>query len=231
VIGPHVEFRRWVPVFQQAAGFALLAAFSPTALLVAAIFLVSARPGRTVALYLAGGLLIVAVAGAVALVAMRAGGLSHAGQQQTRYGLRLGLGVVALIAASVIARRKPKLPDHARPRKPSLVSRMSARATPLSAFAAGVLVFGPGLTFIAAVQVVATANVGLAVTVGAMAMIVVLTVSFAWLPLVAYLIAPEATVGRLTAFNAWLRRHGRLVLSSAVAIIGIVLVIQGVVGL
>ncbi len=38
----------------EAAGFAVLAALSPTALLVSAVFLGSASPRRTVLLYLAG---------------------------------------------------------------------------------------------------------------------------------------------------------------------------------
>jgi hypothetical protein len=38
----------------EAAGFAFLAALSPTALLIAAIYLGSARPRRTVLCYLAG---------------------------------------------------------------------------------------------------------------------------------------------------------------------------------
>ncbi len=218
-------------MFGQAAGFALLAACSPTAMLVAAIFLVSARPGQMVALYLAGGVLVVTVAGTIALVAMRTGGLSEVGEREPRYGLRLGLGVVALIAAAVIALRKPRPPEPARQRKPGLVARMSAGPTPRRAFVVGLIVFGPGLTFIAAVQVVATARASLVATVAAMAMIVVLTVLFAWVPLAAYLIAPEATVRWLDALNAAIRRNSRVILTSAVAIIGVLLVIQGSAGL
>lgn len=213
-------------MFGQAAGFALLAACSPTAMLLAAIFLVSAQPGRMVALYLAGGVLVVTVAGTIALVAMRAGGLSQVGEDQPRYGLRLGLGVLALIAAAILALRKPGPARLAEQRKPGLVGRMSARPTPRSAFVVGLIVFGPGLTFIAAVQVVATANASLVATVAAMAMIVVLTVLCAWLPLVMYLAAPEATVRRLDALNAALGRHRRVILTSALAIIGVLLVIQ-----
>jgi hypothetical protein len=220
-----------VHVFGEAAGFALLAACSPTAMLIAAIYLVSAQPGRMVALYLAGGVIVVTVAGTIALVAMRAGGLSQAGEQQPRYDLRLGLGVIALIAAAVIALRKPKPAGPVKPKKPGLVGRMSERLTPRSAFIVGLIVFGPGLTFIAAVQVVATAKASLVATVGAMVMIVVLTVLCAWLPLVAYLINPESTIRRLDALNATLRRNGRVILISAVAIIGLLLVIQGSVGL
>jgi hypothetical protein len=218
-------------LFAQAAVLSLLAACSPVAMLIAAIYLVSAQPRRMAVLYLAGGVLVVTVVGTIALVAIRAGGLSRVSGQQPRYGLRLGLGVIALIAATVIALRTRRAAEPPRQRQPGLVTRMSARQTPLSAFVVGLIVFGPGLTFIAAVQVVATAQASLVTTVAAMTMIVVLTVLFAWLPLVAYLIAPEATVGRLAALNAALGRHGRVVLASALAVIGVLLVIQGSIGL
>lgn len=218
-------------MFEQAAGFALLAALSPTAMLMAAVFLVSARPGRLVPLFVAGGLLVVTVIGTGALLAMRAGGLSDVGQQHTRYGLRLALGVVAVAAAVVIARRRPGTPEQAKQKKPGVVARMSARPTPLTAFAVGVVIFGPGLTFIAAVQVVASANASPAATAGAMAMIVVLVTAFAWLPLVAYLFAPDATVRILSTANDQVRRNGKKILAAAVGTVGVLLIAQGIYGL
>ncbi len=218
-------------LFAQAAGLALIAAFYPPAMLMAAIYLGSERPGRTTVLYVLGGMLIVTVIGVIALIAIRAGGLSHVGQHQTRYGLRLGLGVVAVVAAVVLYRRKPKPPDPAKPKKPSLIERLSARPKPVTAFAVGVVMFGPSVTFIAAVQVVGTAKADVADTIGAMVMIIVLTVAFAWLPLVAYLIAPRRTVSALRAVDGWLKRHGRAVLTVAIGIVGILLVIQGITGL
>jgi MFS family permease len=221
-------------MFEEAAGLALVAGFYPPAMLIAAVYLVSARPGRMVVLYVTGGILMVTVIGTIVLVLIRAGGLSHFGQHQTRYGLRLGLGILALIAAVVIARRTPKPPDQAdpaKPKKPSLVARMSAEPKPLKAFVVGVLIFGPSLSFVAAVQVVATAKASLAATIGAMAMIIILTVMFAWAPLVAYLIAPDKTVRALRSFDDWLRRHGKVILVVATAVIGVALVIQGITGL
>jgi hypothetical protein len=47
----------------QAAGFAVLAALSPTALLITAIYLGSARPRTTALCYLAGAVLISTVMG------------------------------------------------------------------------------------------------------------------------------------------------------------------------
>lgn len=218
-------------MFEQAAGLALVAAFYPPAMLIAALYLASARPGRITALYVAGGIVIVAVVGVAALVAIRAGGLSLPKQRGTRYGVRLALGVVAVAAAVVIYRRKPPRPDPARKKKPSLVDRLSREPRPLTAFAVGIVMFGPSLTFIAAVQVVATSKASVAATIAAMAMIIVMTVAFAWIPLVAYLVAPEATPRRIRAFEAWLGRHGRTVLAGAVGVVGVILVVQGITGL
>jgi Sap, sulfolipid-1-addressing protein len=230
-------------LFEQAAGLALLAACYPPATLVAALYLTSARPGKSTAFFVAGGLVIVTLVGTIVLIALRAGGLSLPGQHQSRYGLRLALGVVALIAAVLIYRHKPKdrqqhegaepaagQPDQRRQKK-GLIARLSADPKPRSAFAVGVVMFGPSITFLAAVQVVASAKADVQATIGAMAMIIVLTVAFAWLPLIAYLIAPDATVRHLRAFDAWLRRHRKNVMAGAVGLIGVLLVAQGIAGL
>jgi len=144
-------------VILQAAGLALLAALSPTALLVGAVYLGSARPRLVGSLYLAGAILMSLVMGLVVIAILRNTGLSHRSEHAPRYGLRLGLGVLMLAAGLVLSRRKPKLPDpeHA---KQGIVSRMIANPAPLSAFAVGLLLFAPGITFIAALQVIATAR-------------------------------------------------------------------------
>lgn len=218
-------------MFEEAAGLALIAAFYPPAMVIAALYLASARPGRITGLFVIGGLVIVTIVGTAALMAIRYAGLSVPGQQSPRYGLRLALGVVALAAAVLIYRRKPKPPDPARPKKPSRIDRLSADPRPRTAFIVGLLMFGPSLTFIAAVEVVATAKASVSATVGAMAMIVVMTLSFAWLPLLAYLIAPGRTAGALRRLEAWLKRHGKQVLTGAVGLIGVLLVAQGIYGL
>ena len=218
-------------MFEQAAGLAVVAAFYPPAILIAALFLASVRPGKTTALFVVGGAVIVTLIGTAVFLAIRDAGLSLHSQHHTRYGLRLGLGVVAIIAAVFIYRRKPKPPDPAKPKKPSLIDRLAAEPRPRTAFLVGILMFGPSVTFIAAVQVVATAKASLAATIAALAMVIVITLAFAWIPLVAYLIAPEFTRSKLRAFDGWLRRHGKQVLVGAVGLIGVLLVAQGIAGL
>ena len=87
-----------------------------------------------------------------------------------------------LAAGAVLARRKPRQPDPDNA-KQGLVSRMVANPAPRSAFAVGLLLFAPGITFIAAVQVIATANASLEATTAAIIVVVVINALLVWLPL------------------------------------------------
>jgi Sap, sulfolipid-1-addressing protein len=214
----------------QAAGLALLASLSPTALLVAAVYLGSARPRLTGLYYLAGALAMSLIMGVIILVALRTSGLADPGERTPRYGLRLGLGIVLLAAGAFVATRKPKPPDPMK-KKPGLMSRLVANPAPLSAFLVGVLVFAPGVTFLAAVQVIATARVGIELTALAVIIVVVINVLLVWLPIVFHLIAPRATELRLVAFNGWLRAHGNGVLIAVLVAAGLILAANGAYGL
>ena len=220
----------------QAAGLALLGALSPTALLVVAVYLGSANPKRTAACYLAGAVLVSTVMAVVALVVLRGAGLSHPGDRTARYGLRLGLGLLLATCAFVVeARRRRRrlalLQEGRRQATGGIMSRLTASPTPASAFSAGVLVFAPGVTFLAALQVIATARAGIGLTVVGTAVIIIIDLLLAWLPLVLYLAAPGLTEHRLKAFNGWLRAHGSTLLAGALAVAGAILVVDGCYGL
>jgi hypothetical protein len=214
----------------QAAGFAVLAALSPTALLIMAIYLGSARPRTTGLCYLAGALLISTVMGVAVLLLLRYGHFQYPGHRTPRYGLRLGLGLLILAAGAVVARRKPRLPGPGQPGK-GIVSRLVSSPAPMTAFAAGALIFMPAVTFIAAIQVIATARAGFPVSVLGLVMVIVINVAFVWLPFLAYLAAPGPTTRTLAAFNAWLRAHGRMLLLLALLVAGAVLTVNGLLGL
>ncbi len=214
----------------QAAGLALLAALSPTALLVAAVYLGSARPRVVTVFYLAGALLMSLVMAVVLLEILRGVNLQRPAEHTPRYGLRLVLGLLLLAATVVVARRKPRPPDPAKPNQ-GFVSRMVAEPAPLSAFFVGILVFAPGVSFLAAVQVIATSRASFDLTVIALIIVVVINVLLVWLPIVLHLIFPGATSRYLTAFNGWLRAHGKLILICVLVAVGGIMVFNGIYGL
>jgi len=217
-------------VILQAAGLSILAALSPTALLVAAVYLGSSRPRLIGTVYLVGAIIMSLVMGLVVIEILRHTGLDQHRERTPRYGLRLGLGLLMLAAGAVLARRKPKLPDPEKT-KQGLVSRMIADPAPGSAFAVGLLLFAPGITFIAAVQVIATAKASLELTAVAIVVVVVINVALVWLPLLLHLIAPSATTRLLTAFNGWLRANGNKILVAVLIVGGAIVAGNGIFGL
>src|ERR1700756_479671 len=129
----------------EAAGLAVLAALSPTAILVCAVFLTSANPHRTVLIYLAGAIVMTVIFAAVVFVSLRAGHLQRPREHQPRYGLRLGLGILMMLAGAYLRRRKPKPPDPST-RDKRIISRLLARPRPWAAFIVGLMVYAPSLT-------------------------------------------------------------------------------------
>jgi Sap, sulfolipid-1-addressing protein len=218
-------------VLAEAAGFALLAAISPTALLVMAVFLNSAEPRRNALMYTTGAVLMTAAAAVAALFALRAAELNLPARHDPLYGVRLALGVLALAAAVVLSRRRRSAPDSPAKAGRNLVSRLTAQPSPRTAFTAGLIVFAPSVTFLAAVQVIATANTGTVLTVIGLLVVVAVCMLVIWLPLLAYLAAPAATTDMLARCNGWLRAHGRQVLGWALTICGLALVVNGALGL
>lgn len=214
----------------QAAGFALLAALSPTALLIAAVYLGSARPRLTGLFYLAGAVVMTVIMAIVVLLVLRSVGLNQPREHDPRYGLRLGLGVIALVAGIVVALRKPKPPDPDKPVQ-GIMSKLVANPGPVSAFIVGILVFTPGVTFIAAMQVIATAHASIEAVVTAAILVVIINVLLVWAPIVLHFVAPAATSRYLTAFNAWLRAHGHTLLAGVLVAAGVILIINGSLGL
>ena len=214
----------------QAAGLALLAALSPTALLIAAVYLGSARPRLVTAFYLAGAVLMSLVMGVILLLALRSANLQRPAEHTPRYELRLILGILLVAAAVVVARRTPRPPDPDKPPK-GIVAKMVADPAPVSAFVVGLLIFAPGVSFFAAVQVIATAQASFDQTALALILVVVINVLLVWLPIVIHLVAPGVATRYLTAFNGWLRAHGKLILICVLAVVGGIMIINGIYGL
>lgn len=208
----------------------MLAAISPTALLIVAVYLGSAQPRLSAMFYLSGAVVMSVAMGIVLLFVLRSADLSLSSERTPRYDFRLGLGVALLVAGIAVARHKPRASDPAGAQQ-GFVYRMAANPSPRSAFLVGILVFAPGATFLAALQVIATARASVSLTVVAVVVVVVLNVLLVWLPILLYLLAPGPTTHYLSLFNVWLRANGRKILSGVLVGAGAILIGTSIYGL
>jgi hypothetical protein len=198
---------------------------------VSAVFLGAANPFRTVLIYLAGAVVITVVMAVVVYLVLRSGHLEAPHHRHARYGLRLGLGLLMLAVGYYLLRRGKRRPAKPAKQGQGLIARMIARPGRREAFLVGLLIYTPSLTFIAAVQVVATSREALVDAVGYLGLIVVITLMCIWLPLLLFVFRPEKTTMLLGSFNAWLRANGYFLVSAAVLIGGAVLSLNGALGL
>lgn len=222
----------------QATGLALLAALYPAALVVIAIYLGTERPRPIGLMFVAGAMAASAVMALAVYAVLKSGHLDLPKAHHTRYGLRLGLGLLMIAVSLILARRKPK-PRKSRgangaaqkSRFGGVTARLLTNPGRIAAFLMGFVLFFFSLTFIAAIQVIATARAGTTLTVLAFVLVIVLYASSAWLPYLFYLANPERTTRRLRTLNDWLSAHGRSLYVGGLGIAGLVVALDGVLGL
>jgi hypothetical protein len=220
-------------VLEQAIPLVLAGSIYPAGLILMAIYLASSHPKRLgLALFL-GALTTTVVSGVVLLVIMRSLNLDDDTQSTARGGLRVAVGALFIVLGVLLLVRRGSKADPvsaaepAPDKKPGLVARLQNQSRMRAAFLAGLIVYVPGPGYIAALQVIGTTQASAAATVGAFVVVVLLDLWLIWLPLLTYLVWPEATGRRLRAFSGWLDRNGRTLLAGVLVGIGCALLATG----
>ena len=103
---------------------------------------------------------------------------------------------------------------------------MVANPTPLNAFLVGVIVFAPGVAFLAALQVIATARAG--VGLNALALIIVVVITCCWSGSRSCSTSPCRESPRV--FYGWLRAHGKAILTVVLIAAALIMVGNGSTG-
>jgi hypothetical protein len=213
---------------------ALAAAVYPA--LLAGIIVVLARdePVTMLAAFTAGGMLVTFVLG-VLIVLVLGDALSTHSQNSASPIVDIVIGVLSLVGAALLHRR---IREHERgvvsaseKKKdgPSRTQRMLSEGTPWAAFAAGLILNLPGIWYLDALKEISRANLSTATVIANILGFIVIMFSLAELPLIGYLIAPQATKLRVAGFQTWMSRNGRTVGMWAAALIGAYLTIKGIV--
>ena len=226
-----------MPVVAVLQSFLLVlgAALNPGALVVSAVYLAKERGARLQTAFLTGGLIIGALVGVVALVVVRLTGLELPTNLTPHYGIRLGLGIVALVIAAFLPWLRTLRPGGAPGEsKPSLSTRLMGGAEVGGAIIVGVLIFVPGVQYLAGVEGFATGEPSVAIALLLVLAAAVVNVTLAWVFLAAFMSAPDRTQTHLTRANnwiGWVKDHRDLVVRSVLGIVGVYLVTNGAIGL
>jgi hypothetical protein len=215
--------------------FALTAALNPTLLTATTVMLLLPSPKRLMLGYLAGAFTTGMVVGIAIVEWMNNSGVVNTTKHTVAPSIDFALGGIALLAAYVVqsgrvararARRAEKRSD--KPKKPprwqEALSGGSARTT----YVIGLLLSFPGASYLASLteiyrQDLGTAGIVLTVLAVNIVMLVLLEV-----PLVCFAVAPEWTPLAIERFKGWLAVHGGKVLVIALAVIGCVFILRGI---
>jgi Sap, sulfolipid-1-addressing protein len=209
----------------QAIPLALIASLYPLGLAAILLLARARRPRPRVGVFLIGALACTLTVGFVVVFALHGAGVGQSSQGSGQYWLRLVSGVVFMAAAVVLARRPPK--PHG---GPSRLSRAANEGGLFAIFVVGIALYLPSPNYLAALENVGTTKMSPPATAVWVLIVVALVLITVEVPVLLFLLAPDWTVPKLEAVNAWLDRHGHTLLVWVVGAIGLWLFIDGLVG-
>jgi hypothetical protein len=142
------------------------------------------------------------------------------------------LGVVALLVAAVLAARVFTGRFGPRPEKLATLARRLLNGRSLwIAGMAGLGIALPSVDYLAALTIILASRAAAMTQVGALLMFNVVAFALVEIPLLAYLLAPQATRTSMVALHDWIRSRRRVEVATLLAAVGGVLLAAGMAGL
>jgi hypothetical protein len=217
----------------------LTASLNPTLVGATTVMLLLDKPTKLMAGYLVGAYLTSITLGLVIVFSLPTSSTTSTTENTLSPAVDIGLGALALAAAFVFytgrvqrmrerrAARKAEEPDKGPPRWQRELSKGSPRVT----FVVGALLTLPGASYLAGLDEVHKLNYSTPVTV---LIVVGFNIVMLWLlevPLACFLIAPKWTPQAVDRAKAWVSRHAHAFAVRGFAIVGILLIVKGLIGL
>jgi Sap, sulfolipid-1-addressing protein len=213
-----------VPI--QAIPLALIASLYPFGLVALLLLFEAPRPKARSAAFIAGAAACTLTIGFLVVFVLRGAGVGKPSEQTPRYGLRVAIGVLFLVAAWVLARRAPKASGGA-----SRISAAIAGSGLIAAFTAGLALYTPAPSYLAALQVVGSSKLSTTSAAVWVVIVVALVLITIEVPFLLYLFAPGRVMPRFTAATAWLNSNSKAIFTVVLVVLGIWQVVDGLVGL
>jgi hypothetical protein len=209
---------------------ALASAVWPILLAVVLVALQSEQPQRLLACFLAGGLLTCVVVGMAIVTLLEDTDAVSGSRPPANPIFYFGGGVAALVAATMVARRPPRV-QHESNDQPSLATRLLRRGA-LLAFVAGVVLnIAPGVFPFVALKDIAQLGHPAAVDLAIVVAFYLVMFAFIEVPLIGYAFAPDATARLTGEFNDWLKAHSRKLAVVVLYAAGVLLIARGIAAL
>jgi hypothetical protein len=222
----------------------LLAMFNPTLLAAVTLMLLTERPKRLMLGYLLGAYTTSITVGLAIVFVLHDSGAVSTSKQTIGPVEDLVIGALLLLVAFVLgtdrdarlrerrARRKEaKLAKEGGEKKEPLPMRLLGRGSPRIAFVVGILLSFPGVSYLAGLSHIDKLEAGVAPTVLLVIGFCLMQQLLLEVPLVGYILRPEAAQGAVDGFRAWLGRNGRRAGIGVATVLGTLLIVRGIAGL
>jgi hypothetical protein len=181
------------------------------------------RPHLQLAAFLGGGFVMGLTVGAVVLFALES--RIPASAHFTLPRVQIVIGALALLAAAMLAVTKGR--DRT---PPAWLSRLLDGQSLWVAGVAGLGIALPSIDYLAALAVIAAGAATAGVRFGALVTFNVVAFTLVEIPLLAYLVAPQRTRAAMTALHGWVRARRRREVAVLLAVVGVVLLTAGLLG-
>jgi hypothetical protein len=234
---------------------AVVAGVDPARIAAVVFILSRARPMRLLVAYFIGGFGLSLIIGAVAVFVLKGAGFGQ--KSSVPPEIEIAVGVLALVAAALVGSGvAARLRDRAQARHPAHATvshgppdpgarpgieqlpgfdRLPARAqtalkseSPWVAWVAGLAVGMPTAYYLAAIAAILKSGESAGAQVGALVVFNLVAFGLAEVPMVSFLVAPEATRTRVDQLYDWINAHHREVMTALAAVVGVYLVIVGI---
>ena len=211
-------------------------AFNPTLIAVTTLMLLLPHPKGLMLGYWLGAMLMSITLGLLIVFSLKSSGVVSSTKHTLSPLADIVLGGLTLIVAAVLASGRDARYRERRAKKkegkpPPRWQRELRRGSPRTTFVLGALLTLPGASYLAALDRLTKLNYSTVVTV-----LIVLGFNLVMLlllevPMIAFALAPEGTPAAIDRAKAWAGIHGRVYAERGFAVIGVLLVIKGIVGL
>lgn len=222
----------------------LVAMFNPTLLAAVTLMLLLPSPKRLMLGYLLGAYTTSITLGLVIVFALPESSATSTSKSTIGPAEDVVVGLLLLLVAFVLAtdrdrpmrerkarRKSEKQAKNGDEEKEALPMRLLGRGSPRVAFAVGLLLSFPGVSYLTGLSHIHDLDAAAAPTALLVIGFCLMQQLLLEVPLAGYFVAPEKTADRVHRFRAWLSRNGRQAGIIVMAVLGTLVIIRGIAGL